>query len=111
MANSFLLRIRTTDGAKRIDELTPDSSFKDLKLAIGKLMSVNPNAVSILRGFPPKKLEVSDDGTLLRDLQICHGDCLQVERLEENLTEFTGENVENQGAAPSTVMFNMCTVE
>ena len=87
----FCLKVKSTQGVSKVDKLTPDSSFRDLKLAICDLLNISPASVKILHGFPPRRINVPDDSSTLNDLQIRHGDCLQVEEVSAALADGVGE--------------------
>jgi hypothetical protein len=89
---SFILRIRTKKGISRIQSLTDDNSFGDLKKLIADLIGVDFDLIKILRGYPPKSIECQTDSATLASLHLKTGDLLTV---EEN--EYTKHHAASQG--------------
>ncbi|ELT95674.1 hypothetical protein CAPTEDRAFT_154633 [Capitella teleta] len=72
-------RVKTKNGQHVLKELTAQSTLLDLLTSISKLTSVQPQAIKILCGFPPKPLVQSDVTRSLEDLKMRSGDTLIVE--------------------------------
>lgn len=79
MSKQIVLKIKSADGVKRLNNLTTCSTFIELKNAVSRETNIPPANIVILHGFPPKKVQISDESTSLSELKISHGDCLLIE--------------------------------
>lgn len=63
--SNILLRVKTKNGQQVINNLTLNSTIKDLKQALSQLSSIPEAKLQVLSGFPPKTLDISQDDSSL----------------------------------------------
>eukprot|EP00920_Eleutheroschizon_duboscqi_P027385 GHVT01067094.1.p1 GENE.GHVT01067094.1~~GHVT01067094.1.p1 ORF type:complete len:881 (+),score=28.01 GHVT01067094.1:93-2735(+) len=73
------VRVQSKNGRHLVDQLTGDSTLDELKTVIEKLTNIPKQALKIMKGFPPKQVETSDNLCSLSSLDIRSGDTLIVE--------------------------------
>lgn len=78
----FLLKIKTKNGQKVINNLTKDSTIKELKKVLTDLSNIPTNKLHVLSGFPPKNLNLTQDHLNLANSGISSGDTLILEEKE-----------------------------
>lgn len=66
--SNILLRVKTKNGQQVINNLTLNSTIKDLKQALSQLSSIPVAKLQVLTGFPPKPLDISQDDSSLGKL-------------------------------------------
>ncbi len=76
---ALTLRLKAKDGQHVLKQLTGQSTLEDLKRVIRELTNIPTNAQKILTGYPPKPMDLSDDGKVLSDVPIRSGETLLVE--------------------------------
>ncbi|KAJ8668333.1 hypothetical protein QAD02_009996 [Eretmocerus hayati] len=79
----FVLRVKSKDGQKIVDNLNPQDTIAKLKNKLSELTGVQAEALQILRGFPPKALDLSNSDATLQDSEILSGETLIVEEKQE----------------------------
>lgn len=88
----FLLRVKTKNGQKVIDNLTKDSTIKELKTALTNISNIPINRLHVLSGFPPKNLDITQDDLILSNTGINSGDTLILEEKDvKTIHESTAE--------------------
>lgn len=63
--SNILLRVKTKNGQQVINNLSLNSTIKDLKQALSQLSSIPEAKLQVLTGFPPKTLDISQDDSSL----------------------------------------------
>lgn len=75
----FQLRVKTKSGQKVINNLTKDSTIKELKYLLSNVSDIPINKLHVLSGFPPKTLDISQDNICINNSGIVSGDTLILE--------------------------------
>ncbi|KRT79783.1 hypothetical protein AMK59_6610 [Oryctes borbonicus] len=75
----FALKIKTKVGQQVVQNLTPESTIKDLKQLLSKISNIPVHKLQVLSGFPPKTLDLSGDHLSLHASGITSGDTLILE--------------------------------
>ena len=57
----LLLRCKTTKGQHMIENLTGDNTVEELKAMLFSITGVDPTALRVLVGFPPRELNLKND--------------------------------------------------
>lgn len=82
--SNILLRVKTKNGQQVINNLTLNSTIKDLKQALSLLSSIPEAKLQVLTGFPPKTLDISQDDSSLVNSGISTGDTLILQESTNN---------------------------
>lgn len=82
--SNILLRVKTKNGQQVINNLTLNSTIKDLKQALSQLSSIPEAKLQVLTGFPPKTLDISQDDSSLVNSGISTGDTLILQESTNN---------------------------
>ena len=107
-APALTIRLKAKLGQHIIRHLTTESTLGELKRVIADITKIRPGALRILKGFPPRVVDLSNASQKLTGLGIQSGDTLiveedvrareAVERLEnENLTREMAAQLESEG--------------
>ncbi|RWS03731.1 ubiquitin thioesterase OTU1-like protein, partial [Dinothrombium tinctorium] len=83
-AKPLLLRVKTRNGQQMLDDLTEENSVEDLKAVIFSITSINPKNMRILRGYPPKIVDLNNDRLKLSALQLHPKETLIIEEVYDN---------------------------
>lgn len=75
----FTLRVRTKTGVIKIANLTETSCISDLKTAIFLQANLDSSQYKILKGYPPKHIDYSNDCSTLTSHNISNGELLTIE--------------------------------
>lgn len=78
MSETIQLRIRHPEGQNTLDTLKTDSTIRDLKQEIAKLIKAKVGDIVLRGGYPPAPLDHSDQ-TRLSDAEISSGETIIVE--------------------------------
>lgn len=107
--SNILLRVKTKNGQQVINNLTLNSTIKDLKQVLSQLSSIPVASLQVLTGFPPKVLDISQDDSSLGKLFFRSSfQCLNSFVLTVNSGISTGdtlilqESANNSSIAPSS---------
>jgi ubiquitin thioesterase OTU1 len=80
----FGLRVRTKTGVIKITNLTEQSSLAELKAAISTQANIDCSYVKILKGFPPKSLDTTNESETLISHSIVNGELLTIEECKDD---------------------------
>ena len=80
----FGLRVRTKTGVIKIANLTEQSSLAELKAAISTQANIDCSQVKILKGFPPKSLDTTNESETLISHSIANGELLTIEESKDD---------------------------
>ena len=75
----FTIRVRTKTGLVRITSLSETSCIVDLKTAISAQASLGFSHIKILKGYPPKQIDFSNESSTLASHSIANGELLTIE--------------------------------
>ena len=75
----FTIRVRTKTGLVRITSLSETSCIIDLKKAISAQASLDFSCIKILKGYPPKQIDFSNESSTLASHNIANGELLTIE--------------------------------
>lgn len=75
----FVLRVKSKTGHKIVDNLMSQDTVTKLKNKLSEVTGVQIDALRVLRGFPPKPLNLSDGNATLKESDITSGETLIVE--------------------------------
>ena len=100
---SYTLRVRTKKGVLRITNLTENSNIGDLKSAIVVQGDVDCSNVKILKGYPPKALDSSNDSSTLASHSINNGELLTVEEAKEGDIPASKVNTQVSGSISKSI--------
>lgn len=73
------LKVKTKQGQHVVSNLSEDETIGNLKTKISELTQIPADGLSVLIGFPPKPLDLSDNNNKLSTTGIVNGDTLIVE--------------------------------
>ena len=79
----YTIRVRTKKGLIRITNLTENSSIAELKSAISSQGDVDCSNIKVLKGYPPKAIDASNESSTLISNSIANGELLTVEEAKE----------------------------
>ena len=82
----FLLKVKTKQGQHIVSTLSENETIANLKSQISELTQIPVDGLSVLIGFPPKPLDLSNNGNSLSATGITNGDTLIVEEKPYNTT-------------------------
>jgi ubiquitin thioesterase OTU1 len=85
---NFVIRVKSKSGQKIVDTLTPDDTITKLKNKLSEVTGIQTDALHVLRGFPPKPLNLTDINITLKESDILPGETLIV---EEKHSMYNGE--------------------
>lgn len=94
----FSLKIKTKNGQKVVNNLTQDTTIKELKSILSNVSNIPINKLHVLSGFPPKILDISQDDLNLSNSGIFSGDTLILEEKDivESVKKVNNVNVGKQ---------------
>lgn len=99
----FQVRAKTPNGPKVISSLTSESTLQQFLVECGYDEStavLNLDKVKILKGFPPKSLDLIDPLQTLESLSITHGDSVILESKENTpISEDSSSSSKDMGAS------------
>ncbi|OXU28353.1 hypothetical protein TSAR_008310 [Trichomalopsis sarcophagae] len=75
----FVLRVKSKTGHKIVDNLMPQDTVTKLKNKLSEVTGVKIDALHVLKGFPPKPLDLSNGNATLQESDITSGETLIVE--------------------------------
>ena len=81
--SKVLLRARLPNGQLRIDDVTSNTTLKELKLKIESLGKIPSFKQKIKFGYPPQELKPGNDDKKLSDLGIKSGETLIIEESDD----------------------------
>lgn len=96
MAN-FALKVKTKNGQQIVNNLSPESTIKELKELLSNLSNIPINRLHVLSGYPPKILDFTQDNSNIVNCGITSGDTLI---LEEKTTENNKTSQEESSVNP-----------
>lgn len=76
---TYRLQIRTRDGQLVLNQLTPNSTLRELKLLTAQVTGIHEKCMKIFHGYPPKPLKSVSDSDTLASLSLRSGDMLIIE--------------------------------
>lgn len=76
----FQLKVKTKQGQHVVSNLSEDETIGNLKTKISELTQIPADGLSVLIGFPPKPLDLSENNSKLSARGILNGDTLIVEQ-------------------------------
>ncbi|XP_011496189.1 PREDICTED: ubiquitin thioesterase OTU1 [Ceratosolen solmsi marchali] len=76
---NFVIRVKSKSGQKIVDNLTPQDTVTNLKNKLSEITGIQTDALHVLRGFPPKPLDLNDINSTLKESDILSGETLIVE--------------------------------
>lgn len=82
----FSLKIKTKNGQKVVNNLTQDTTIKELKSILSNVSNIPVNKLHVLSGFPPKSIDISKDDLNLGSGGIFSGDTLIIEERDVEVT-------------------------
>ncbi|RWS29878.1 ubiquitin thioesterase OTU1-like protein [Leptotrombidium deliense] len=80
-AKPLVLRLKTRNGQQMLESLTEENSVEDLKAVIFSVTSINPMKMRVLRGYPPKTIDLNNDRLKLSSLQLNPKETLIIEEV------------------------------
>ena len=87
------LKVKFKSGQKIVDKLLPQDSVANLKHKLSEITNIKIQDMQVLRGFPPKILDLSNDDATLQESDITSGETLIVQQKEiisKNIETTTG---------------------
>lgn len=78
----YSLKIKTKSGQKVVNNITNDTTIKELKSILANVSNIPINKLHVLSGFPPKSLDITRDDVNLSNSGILSGDTLILEEKE-----------------------------
>jgi len=100
MAKTLQLRCQFGNGQRKmLVGLTDASSVTELQAAIFSVTEIQPNKQRIKSGFPPKLLDTSDEGKVLKESGLRSGDTLIIEE-DKNGSSQNGAVSKSSTTAP-----------
>lgn len=87
----FVLRVKSKSGQKIVDCLTPQDTVLKLKSKLAEITGIQTDTLHILKGFPPKAIDLSNGNATLQDSEITSGETLIV---EEKQVEYNEEKID-----------------
>ncbi|XP_053603657.1 ubiquitin thioesterase Otu1 [Plodia interpunctella] len=100
-------KVKSKNGQQILKDLTSDSTVGELKLFLSSISDVACERICVLSGYPPKPLDISDDGKRIIDIGLKTGETLIVE--EKSLSAMNPESsnpskpIENGIASHETI--------
>ncbi|KAI4460374.1 hiv-induced protein-7-like protease [Holotrichia oblita] len=88
----FALKVKTKVGPVVVDNLTSESTIKDLKILLSNISNIPVHNLHVLSGFPPKTLDLSRDNLTLNASGIVSGETLILEE-KSNVDRQADRNV------------------
>jgi hypothetical protein len=82
---NLIIRVRSKKGMSRLQSLSADSTFADLKKAIADETKINIACLKILHGYPPAALAQNDESITLSELRFKDGELLTIEESAERM--------------------------
>lgn len=79
MGAGFVIRVKSKSGQKIVDSLSPQDTLTKLKNMLSEITGVHNEALCVLRGFPPKPLDLNNGNATIQDTDITSGETLIVE--------------------------------
>lgn len=76
---TYRLQIRTRNGQLVLNQLTPNSTLRELKLLSAQVTDIHEKCMKIFHGYPPKPLQSVSDLDTLASLSLRSGDTLIIE--------------------------------
>lgn len=84
----FELRVKSKNGPKVVDCLTPQNTVAELKNKLSEITGISTPTLLILQGFPPKAVDLSNGNVALQDSNIKFKEILIVEEKQpDNVQE------------------------
>ncbi|CAH0559106.1 unnamed protein product [Brassicogethes aeneus] len=77
------LKVKTKTEQQILNNLTQETTVKELKTILSTISKIPENRLMVLSGYPPKSIDISQDGVKLKDTQIKSGDILILEEKPE----------------------------
>lgn len=71
--SSLTLKVKTKTDEQIVTGLQTTHTIEQLKTRLSALTNIEPNRLNILMGFPPKKLDLSDDALTLEACGVQNG--------------------------------------
>lgn len=75
----FVIRVKSKSGQKIVDSLVPQDTVTKLKNKLSEITGVRIEALLVLRGFPPKPIDLSNGHATLQESDITSGETLIIE--------------------------------
>ena len=75
----FVLKVKTKSGQKVVSGLVPQDKVSELKTKLVEITGIPVRALHVLRGFPPKAINLENDTATVEESGIVSGDTLIVE--------------------------------
>lgn len=91
----FVIRVKTKSGQKIVDSLTPQDTLIKLKDKLSELTGVDSDFINVLRGYPPKALDMSNGNATLQDSNITSGETLIIEEKQFTATASNDNKINN----------------
>lgn len=88
--SAMAFKVKYKEGQQIIKDLTSDSNIGELKVFLSSISGVSTTKLTVLSGYPPKPIDVSDDNKKLSEVGLKTGETLIV---EENLTPLVSNSV------------------
>uniref|UniRef100_A0A2H1VD09 Ubiquitin thioesterase OTU n=1 Tax=Spodoptera frugiperda TaxID=7108 RepID=A0A2H1VD09_SPOFR len=76
---ALAFKVKSKNGQQILKDLTSDSTVGELKMFLSSISDVSTERVSVLCGYPPKPLDISNDSQKLSDIGLKTGETLIVE--------------------------------
>ncbi|XP_050664113.1 ubiquitin thioesterase OTU1 [Leptidea sinapis] len=76
---SLAIRVKSKNGQQVLKDLTSESTVGELKMFLSSLTGVSYDSISVLIGFPPKPIDISNNDKKLSEIGLRTGETLIVE--------------------------------
>ncbi|XP_038223019.1 ubiquitin thioesterase OTU1 [Zerene cesonia] len=86
---SLAIKVKSKNGQQILKDLTSDSTVGELKMFLSSLTDVSCENISVLLGYPPKPLDISNNDKKLCEIGLKTGETLIIEEKSVSVGEST----------------------
>ncbi|CAH4035617.1 ubiquitin thioesterase OTU1 [Pieris brassicae] len=101
---SLAIRVKSKNGQQLLKDLTSESTVGELKMYLSSVTNVSCERISVLLGYPPKPLDISNDEKKLSEIGLKSGETLIIEEKSVPATETSTQAINKKpvenGIAP-----------
>ncbi|CAK1545984.1 unnamed protein product [Leptosia nina] len=101
---SLAIRVKSKNGQQLLKDLTSDSTVGELKMFLSSITDVSCENISVLLGYPPKPLDISDNEKKLSEIGLKTGETLIIEEkiaaAKESASQTHSDRTVENGVAP-----------
>lgn len=84
---SLAIRVKSKNGQQLLKDLTSESNVGELKMFLSSLTNVSCERITVLLGYPPKPLDISNNEMKLSEIGLKSGETLIIEEKSVPVTE------------------------